>query len=334
MLNTHVRPYFGHIRSDRFREEHAIEWVEKKANDISADKFSPKTYNNVLILLHSILAWARMPAQRYMTRNPFAEQPLLPKTMAERRFLDRAAIAALIAAADCILDRTLITVAIYSGLRRGELFGLFWEDIDWSAGRISVRRSILGENLSSPKTRTSVRRVDVPRSVLACLEAYRKRFPPRVSDLGAFIFRKDNGRPLCVDNWAHRVLPRLCRKAGIHRVTLHCLRHTYASLLINNGENVKYVSRQMGHAGIQITVDTYGHLFEETSVAAMDRLENGMEAPSDGTSKAMQRLEMPIEGEPDVRAMQGTLLLPLDRGPIETHVPSSPDGDIPRNTKG
>jgi len=55
-------------------------------------------------------------------------------------------------------------------------------------------------------------------------------------------------------------------------VGLHSLRHTYASLLINQGESIKYVSKQLGHASIQITADLYGHLFKETSVSAMNRL--------------------------------------------------------------
>ena len=61
-----------------------------------------------------------------------------------------------------------------------------------------------------------------------------------------------------------------------HRIGLHALQHTYASLLINQNENIKYVSRQLGHASIQITLDLYGHLFKETSTAAMRRLGQGI----------------------------------------------------------
>ena len=61
-------------------------------------------------------------------------------------------------------------------------------------------------------------------------------------------------------------------KAELRRIGLHTLRHTYTSLLINAGESIKYVSRQLGHASIQITADLYGHLFKETSLAAMTRL--------------------------------------------------------------
>ena len=62
------------------------------------------------------------------------------------------------------------------------------------------------------------------------------------------------------------------KRAKLRAIGLHTLRHTYASLLINQGESIKYVSKQLGHASINITGDLYGHLFKETSAAAMNRL--------------------------------------------------------------
>jgi len=86
---------------------------------------------------------------------------------------------------------------------------------------------------------------------------------------GDFIFRSRSGRPLDPDNWYKRRFVPTVQRAGLRKLGLHALRHTYASLLINQGENIKYVSHQLGHASIQITADLYGHLFTETSHAAM-----------------------------------------------------------------
>ena len=83
------------------------------------------------------------------------------------------------------------------------------------------------------------------------------------------------------DNWYKRVFVPTAERAGLRAVDeeddgpnvgIHTLRHSYASLLINQGESIKYVSRQLGHASINITADLYGHLFRETSVSAMERL--------------------------------------------------------------
>jgi integrase len=98
-------------------------------------------------------------------------------------------------------------------------------------------------------------------------------FPPRD---GGFILRTVEGTPVDPDNWYKRRFLLILERAGLRQVGLHALRHTYASLLINQGESIKYVSKQLGHASIQITADLYGHLFRETSVSAMRRLEQSM----------------------------------------------------------
>ena len=110
--------------------------------------------------------------------------------------------------------------------------------------------------------------------------------PPHYPPLdGGYIFRTESGVPLDPDNWFKRSFIPVDVGAGLRSteaqdsanneqlVGLHTLRHTYASLLINQGESIKYVSKQLGHASIQITADLYGHLFRETSTAAMRKLD-------------------------------------------------------------
>jgi integrase len=133
------------------------------------------------------------------------------------------------------------------------------------------RRSIYQGAITTPKTAHSIRAVDVPASLLACLAIYRAYCPPLA---GGFIFRTETGAPVDPDNWTKRVFAGiLARAEGVRAISLHGLRHTYASLLINQGEHIKYVSKQLGHASIQITADLYSHLFTETSTVAMARLD-------------------------------------------------------------
>jgi integrase len=108
--------------------------------------------------------------------------------------------------------------------------------------------------------------VDVPQRVVDELTVYRE-VSQQMDD--GFIFRSENKTPFDPDNWyKRRFLPAL-KRVGLRKVGFHAMRHTYASLLINQGENIKYVSRQLGHASIQITTDLYGYLFRERSVIAM-----------------------------------------------------------------
>jgi integrase len=280
MLDTHLRPAFKDSRSDQFSAETVNDWVRARADEIAEGTLSPKFYNNLLNLLHVILAWARGRGQRYLAHDPLAEIQRLPKVRIERKFLEPAQISALLDAAQPP-DDTILYLAAYSGLRRGELFGLQWSDLDEGTNPLRVKWSLYQGAITSPKTTHSERTVDLPARIVTRLQDYRTRYPALTGD---YIFRTETGHPLDPDNWYKRSFTPTAVAAKLRPATvaddrdgeqlvgLHTLRHTYASLLINQGESIKYVSKQLGHASIQITADLYGHLFKETSTVAMSRL--------------------------------------------------------------
>jgi integrase len=129
MLETHLRPAFGEYRSDRLTHAVTAAWAKRMADDIAEGNISPKFYNNLLNLLHAILIWARHPAQGYLAHDPLIGLKRLPKPRMEREFLDLREIQALLGAATPPND-TILHIAIYTGLRRGELFALQWGDVD------------------------------------------------------------------------------------------------------------------------------------------------------------------------------------------------------------
>lgn len=285
MVTTHLRPAFGEYRSDRLPHSVIGTWAGRMADEIADGNMAPKFYNNLLNLLSSILGWARHPAQGYMTHDPLIGQRRLPRQRIERDFFEPREIAVLLRTATPP-DDTILHVAIYAGPRRGELFALQWGDVDWGngadGGRLWIRRALYQGQITRPKTDQSIRFVDVTQRTLDELAVSREMFPPKDGD---FIFRTEKGTPLDPDNWYKRHFLPILDQAGLRRTGLHACRHTYASLLINQGEGIKYVSRQLGHASIQITADLYGHLFRDTSVAAMKRLEQSMPARAAGTSR-------------------------------------------------
>jgi integrase len=87
------------------------------------------------------------------------------------------------------------------------------------------------------------------------------------------VFTNDAGKPTDPDNFRKRVWPKILAKAELRTIRIHDLRHTYASLLIGQGESLAYVKEQMGHHSIRVTVDTYGHLVPGGNKAAVDRLD-------------------------------------------------------------
>ena len=94
------------------------------------------------------------------------------------------------------------------------------------------------------------------------------------NDISAdLVFRSRDGTILDPDNLYHRIFLPVLAKAGIRRIRLHDLRHTFGSLLIQSGASIVYVKEQMGHSSIQVTVDTYGHLIPGANVGFVDRLD-------------------------------------------------------------
>jgi integrase len=87
------------------------------------------------------------------------------------------------------------------------------------------------------------------------------------------IFPNEAGKPLDPSNLRKRIFEPALRRAGLRKVRFHDLRHTYASLLIHQGEHPKYIQSQMGHSSISVTMDVYGHLMEGINVLATERLD-------------------------------------------------------------
>jgi integrase len=277
MVEGHLRPAFGAYRSDRFTLLVVEDWRAKIAEKIHAHTMAPKFYVNLRNLLSAIVEWARHPDRRYFAHDPLGGLPKieLPKTK-KRPHFEPAQVADLLkAAAESPPDDTIIRVAVYSGLRRGEVFGLQWSDIEagdgHEGGRIHVRRAIYQGAVTTPKTEDSDRVVDIPQRLCDDLEVYRAMYPP-IGD--GFIFRQPSGRPVDPDRWHRERLVPILTRAGLYRpgTGLHSIRHTYVSLMIHQGEDLGYIADQVGHSTARLTQDLYRHVFKAARVDAMRRL--------------------------------------------------------------
>ena len=158
---------------------------------------------------------------------------------------------------------SLLLCASRTGLRRGEVFALKWGDFDFNSRFVEVRRAIVWGRLTTPKTH-QLRRVDVSQQLGKTLRELRRRrkeeYLAKGKEMPEWVFVSRMGKPIDQDNFKNRLFNRLLEKAGMRHIRFHDLRHTFASLLIQQGESLAYVQEQLGHASIQITVDVYGHL--------------------------------------------------------------------------
>ena len=174
-----------------------------------------------------------------------------------------------------------IKLAIFSGLRPGEQFALKVGDLDFHAGQVRVRRGLFWEwkrhaagkprwHITSPKTKHSIRNVDLPPDLLEDLRGYSAGLPDKDPD--HLLFATSNGTPLDPKNIVDRVFRKALERAELRRIRWYDLRHTYASLQLAAGANIKYLSQQMGHASVQITLDRYSHLLKDSHPAQAARL--------------------------------------------------------------
>lgn len=297
MLNEHLRPAFGKVRSDRLTLAAVEAWRKDIAEGIAAGTIAPKFYVNLRNLLHAIIAWARHPARRYLVHDPLLglERLRLPRGKKRPHYEPEQILELLKVAAGTPPDDTIVKVAIYSGLRRGEIFSLQWPDLDpgngRDGGRLHVRRSIYQGAITAPKTEESDRVVDVPQRLLDDLAIYRAMYPP----IGeGFIFRTVKGRPMDPDAWhRERLVPILEQaKLRLPRSGLHSLRHTYVSLLIAQGEDPRYIADQVGHSTTRLTQDLYAHVFSRVRVEAMQKLDRWA---SLGSGEAVPSSNFPAE---------------------------------------
>ena len=138
---------------------------------------------------------------------------------------------------------------------------LRWSDIDFEKKVIFINRSynpLYG--FSEPKTRNAKRPVTISNSLVSILLDHHHRTGGEPEDL---VFSNKSGKPISRQNMVTREFYPALERAGLPRIRFHDLRHTYATLLISMGENAKFIQRQLGHARITTTLDTYGHLMPE-----------------------------------------------------------------------
>jgi integrase len=248
-------------------------------------KLGPKSIANICRTLSSVLSQAvedgRLPANpafrlgRYYRRADQPKPEIFPLTRDE--------VATFLKAArqHAPREHPLFLCAVRTGMRLGELLGLQWGDVDFNGRFIEIRRNLVAGRLTTPKS-GKTRRVDMSAQLTETLrtlltarkaEALHKGW----GQVPEWVFCGEDGKPLDGDNLRHRVFYRVLAKAGLRRLRFHDLRHTYASLLIQNGESLAYVRDQLGHASIQLTVDTYGHLVPGANRQAVDRLDDATE---------------------------------------------------------
>ncbi|GHE36483.1 hypothetical protein GCM10018771_15930 [Streptomyces cellulosae] len=185
----------------------------------------------------------------------------------------------------------LYELALRTGLRKGEFLGLLWEDLDLTTGTASIRRSLQrtrtgGLTHLPTKTRASERRIALPTECLHSLKEHKQQQDKERGTAGSAwqdsspVFTTPTGRPLDPANLTRRFRSFLDR-AGLRRIRFHDLRHSTATLLLEQGVDLVVIKELLGHAHIGVTAGVYAHVRLRLQRQAIDALSNALSGQDD-----------------------------------------------------
>lgn len=289
-LKNRVLPALGHLRLDQITTLHIVDFLDSLMNDGSRQDEKEGSLSNGTVELHyrvlnNILT--RAVEWKVIKNNP--AKGVKKPTVRHKEVIpyDESEVAKMLEALEKepYHWKILIKLALTSGLRRGELLGLEWKHIDWKTGIIDVVQSVSISKggvaqVKEPKTRNGKRKVALPASMLNELReyySYRVKERDKLGDAWKggdffFMFAHPDGQAF------HQERPYLwfrgfLKKNNLRYIRFHDLRHTSATILINQGVHAKIISERLGHGDIQTTMNIYGHALRSADQAAADKFE-------------------------------------------------------------
>lgn len=276
ILKNHVLPEFGDCRIDGINRGKIKSFLLRKLSG-----FKKSTVSHMKSVISGVLNKA--VDDEVLQSNPSLGISKLLKIDDPKEHIDPLTAAELGLLLETVRHHysehyTMILLLARTGMRVGEAIGLHWGDVDFNGRFIEVRQSVVRDRLTTPKNKKS-RRVDMSKQLVQALrvhmtESKKKGLAIGLGDLPEFVFTNHRGNFVDKNHWRKRVFYKMLEKAGIRKVWIHDIRHTYATLRISKGDNIADVSNQLGHHSVKLTMDVYYHWIPGGKKAEVDELDN------------------------------------------------------------
>ena len=276
-IKNHIKPSIGSIPLTKLTTLDLQRLYQKLLTEGRVDRLesqnqpkglSPKTVRNINQVISSAM---QLAIQQHLIAQDPTDGCALPKTEhREMQTLSADQLAAFLLEAKHSGVFEMYYIELATGLRRGELLGLKWEDIDFANQTLRVRRQvgrINGEVREAPlKTKNAYRTISLGADAIGVLRQQWEKQPS-----SSYVFPGPTGGPIAPDSVLH-MLHRVLDRAGLPEIRFHDLRHTFATLALQNGVDIKTVSGMLGHFSAGFTLDTYAHVTTAAQRQAADTM--------------------------------------------------------------
>ena len=277
-IRLHIIPHIGHIKLNKLTSrdiqkmynevrEHGRTRKEQKETNPG---LSTSYVRGMHTMLHNCLD--RAVKEKLIPYNP-SDDCVLPKLKKqEMKILKQEDMAAYLAEADRRGVLPMMFMVLCTGLRRGEIAALRWDDLDIEKKTLSISKQAVavkggGVKATEPKTDTSIRKISVSQQVIDMLTAEHEKHPDN-----PIMFPSPVNGGMWYPDAINRLHQRILKSAGLEHIRLHDLRHTFATVALQNGVDVKTVSSMLGHSDAGFTLRTYTHVTTKMQEQAADTM--------------------------------------------------------------
>ena len=266
LIERHIKPNLGHIELTKLRPDHLQSLYSKKLEEGLSKRSVQHMHAVIRRSLDQAMKWDliyRNPASLVTAPTPDKKPPKTFSKSQAKTFLES------------VREHRwypIYVLAITTGMRQGEILGLRWEDVDLDSGNLSVNHTVqnLGGKIieGTPKTAGSRRTIALPGYTLDTLREYKET----KGENEGLLFTTSSGRPVSPRNVLRHFHIAL-EKAGLQRIRFHDLRHTAATLLLQENVHPKIVQEMLGHSTISLTLDTYSHILPNIQQEAAEKMD-------------------------------------------------------------
>jgi integrase len=267
-INHRIKPVLGKHQLNKITPAQCQEFINRLQDEGLSERYIEYIYTVLYGALQKAIEWD------LIIRNPLAKVDI-PRARRRKyttwskeelqRFLSFAKL-------ENIIYYTAFLTAAYTGMRRGELLGLKWEDIDFEKSTISIERNLIyddeGFRFGDLKTESSQREIAIDDFLLKELKRYKAKQSEIKLIVGSqyqdnnLVFARENGNPI-YPRTLTTIFNRVQKAANVPKIRFHDLRHTHATLLLEAGASLKEVQVRLGHSSIKTTGDIYAHVTDQ-----------------------------------------------------------------------